>query len=491
MESIEKNIKDAATRKIKTTVTDAIMNKLDGGPKFKEVKRHTGDSGDEELGRERMIKKKEAEKKRKKQEAAETEEREFRRQEEMKRAAIKKKRDLTPDDEDEGSDSESEEVLDSKKLKNEKGKVKTKPGIKENGKKKNILSSDEDPESHQSNSEEEIKNNTLKKKDDKKSKQKDESDENEVGNQNPTKSGTKDNSKPGLKKIDNPKIEQTESEGEVNYKNHTVEAKRLDLSKDDKSTGNKTKKPNQKDEDSQSNIKNKETSREDHSKVKDKSMIKEPLLGDKKGENESEDELETSNQKRKRIHQEQMRERMRIIHDYTITKPNHPGVCFFHLCFKVLGVFTFIFLGLIVSSTLINFLLNFTSIVMDFWITKNISGRYLVGLRWWNEIDEETGEPEWYFESYDYEISFSQVDSNVFWWGNIFSTIFWGIMFLIKLLGLNFLWGLLTFIAAMLNWMNLWAYFKCSRYHRSKISNILSSIGNPNHVNSNRGGFFF
>lgn len=28
---------------------------------------------------------------------------------------------------------------------------------------------------------------------------------------------------------------------------------------------------------------------------------------------------------------------------------------------------------------------------IDFWITKNVTGRLLVGLRWWEEIDEASG----------------------------------------------------------------------------------------------------
>lgn len=28
---------------------------------------------------------------------------------------------------------------------------------------------------------------------------------------------------------------------------------------------------------------------------------------------------------------------------------------------------------------------------VDFWITKNVTGRLLVGLRWWEEIDETSG----------------------------------------------------------------------------------------------------
>jgi hypothetical protein len=26
---------------------------------------------------------------------------------------------------------------------------------------------------------------------------------------------------------------------------------------------------------------------------------------------------------------------------------------------------------------------------LDFWVVKNVSGRILVGLRWWNEINDE------------------------------------------------------------------------------------------------------
>jgi hypothetical protein len=34
----------------------------------------------------------------------------------------------------------------------------------------------------------------------------------------------------------------------------------------------------------------------------------------------------------------------------------------------------------------------------DFWTVKNVTGRLLVGLRWWNNIKDD-GENEWVFES--------------------------------------------------------------------------------------------
>ena len=37
----------------------------------------------------------------------------------------------------------------------------------------------------------------------------------------------------------------------------------------------------------------------------------------------------------------------------------------------------------------------------DFYYLKNIAGRRLVGLRWWNEVDTATGDSHWVFESQD------------------------------------------------------------------------------------------
>ena len=50
---------------------------------------------------------------------------------------------------------------------------------------------------------------------------------------------------------------------------------------------------------------------------------------------------------------------------------------------------------------------------VDFWITKNVSGRFLVGLRWWNEVKKD-GKEVWIFESKNEKIE-STSDKSVFW----------------------------------------------------------------------------
>lgn len=98
------------------------------------------------------------------------------------------------------------------------------------------------------------------------------------------------------------------------------------------------------------------------------------------------------------------------------------------------------FLGFIVSSSINVFLSIFTCVLLDFWITKNITGRKLVGLRWWAFIDEDTGDTEYIYESYDIDVVKSRIDSSVFWWGNGLNMIYWSIMFIINVFGFDFLY---------------------------------------------------
>ena len=37
-------------------------------------------------------------------------------------------------------------------------------------------------------------------------------------------------------------------------------------------------------------------------------------------------------------------------------------------------------------------------LAFDFWTVKNVTGRLLVGLRWWNKVEED-GTSSWQFES--------------------------------------------------------------------------------------------
>lgn len=76
---------------------------------------------------------------------------------------------------------------------------------------------------------------------------------------------------------------------------------------------------------------------------------------------------------------------------------------------------------------------------MDFWYTKNIAGRRLVGLRWWIKIGED-GKEQWIFESRDVETSVSKVDYSVFWYFQLVVVMFWVIAMFLNIIRFYFFW---------------------------------------------------
>lgn len=55
------------------------------------------------------------------------------------------------------------------------------------------------------------------------------------------------------------------------------------------------------------------------------------------------------------------------------------------------------------QTFVIQFVVTVFLVALDFWTVKNVSGRILVGLRWWNEVDEQ-GKSVWHFESLDQQV---------------------------------------------------------------------------------------
>ena|SRR2546423_1184855 len=69
-----------------------------------------------------------------------------------------------------------------------------------------------------------------------------------------------------------------------------------------------------------------------------------------------------------------------------------------------------------VACSVLVFILTLILLAVDFYYLKNIAGRRLVGLRWWNEVNTETGESHWVFESSSPETrTINATDKRFFW----------------------------------------------------------------------------
>ena len=151
---------------------------------------------------------------------------------------------------------------------------------------------------------------------------------------------------------------------------------------------------------------------------------------------------------------------------------HNPGIVFFTIFFKGLAIFFFLFLGIFGISDSSIFIIVVLLNSLDFWFVKNISGRVLVGLRWWNEVKED-GTEIWVFES-ENEKKARSIDTTIFWMSIYATPLFWGIFIILEMISLRFMWFLLCIIGFILTFSNAFGYYKCSGDQKKKIQSFLS-----------------
>ncbi|XP_032354746.1 Golgi apparatus membrane protein TVP23 homolog B isoform X7 [Camelus ferus] len=110
------------------------------------------------------------------------------------------------------------------------------------------------------------------------------------------------------------------------------------------------------------------------------------------------------------------------------SKIRHPVASFFHLFFRVSAIIVYLLCELFSSSFIACMVTIILLLSCDFWAVKNVTGRLMVGLRWWNHIDED-GKSHWVFESRKASSqeskTVSEAESRIFWLGLIACPVLW------------------------------------------------------------------
>lgn len=122
-----------------------------------------------------------------------------------------------------------------------------------------------------------------------------------------------------------------------------------------------------------------------------------------------------------------------------IVLPKHPTMRILTIFFKFLSLASYLLLNWISEDAILTFILVSLFAALDFWVVKNITGRKLVGLRWWNEFQDD-GSETWVFESYDSNFKPEKVNSSFFWSSQILLTIVWLVFTVANLLTFRFFW---------------------------------------------------
>ncbi|VDM40684.1 unnamed protein product [Toxocara canis] len=169
----------------------------------------------------------------------------------------------------------------------------------------------------------------------------------------------------------------------------------------------------------------------------------------------------------------------------------HPSIVLSHVGFRAAAIFFYVFAYFFTDSFIIQFLIILTFLSIDFWTVKNITGRLLVGLRWWNFVDAE-GNNHWRFESAKHRSvclpaclltfgvalqdtsRFDPLERRVFWGGLVVGPFLWAVLAAIAFLTLKWEWMIVAAMGLIMNGANLYGYLRCKWSSTQELTNYLS-----------------
>jgi hypothetical protein len=119
------------------------------------------------------------------------------------------------------------------------------------------------------------------------------------------------------------------------------------------------------------------------------------------------------------------------------------------------SLLVYLFGLLFTSNFVLIFIITILLLAADFYYLKNIAGRRLVGLRWWNEVDVSTGDSQWVFESADPATKVvNATDSRFFWLAMYAQPLLWVALAILAVVRFEFIWltlvGELSFLPFLL-----------------------------------------
>ncbi|KAG7265825.1 hypothetical protein CRUP_020093 [Coryphaenoides rupestris] len=112
----------------------------------------------------------------------------------------------------------------------------------------------------------------------------------------------------------------------------------------------------------------------------------------------------------------------------------------------------------------------------DFWTVKNITGRLMVGLRWWNQVDDN-GENHWVFEARKRTAKQQSGDSEsrIFWLGLVVCPVLWVIFFFSTLISFKIKWLAVVIMGVVLQGANLYGYVRCKVGGKTSLKNMATN----------------
>lgn len=144
------------------------------------------------------------------------------------------------------------------------------------------------------------------------------------------------------------------------------------------------------------------------------------------------------------------------------------------MLFKGLAIFIYVFGSWFTTNFIFTFVMCIVLLAFDFWTVKNISGRLLVGLRWWSYVRED-GSNEWIFESLEDMAEITGFDSRIFWGALYITPACWMVLLLIGIFSFQFKYLPIVVASIAMSGANIIGYMKCSSSAKNKIHSMVEN----------------
>ncbi|TVY28053.1 Golgi apparatus membrane protein [Lachnellula hyalina] len=154
---------------------------------------------------------------------------------------------------------------------------------------------------------------------------------------------------------------------------------------------------------------------------------------------------------------------------------SHPITLLWFLAFRISSLLVYLFGGILFTANhVLIFIITILLLAADFYYLKNIAGRRLVGLRWWNEVNPQTGDSHWVFESSDPSTKVINATDKRFFWMALYSQpLLWVALAVVAIFRFEVIWLTLVVIALSLTVTNTLAFSRCDKFGQA--SNIAGS----------------
>ncbi|KAI5365876.1 putative golgi apparatus membrane protein TVP23 [Septoria linicola] len=150
----------------------------------------------------------------------------------------------------------------------------------------------------------------------------------------------------------------------------------------------------------------------------------------------------------------------------------HPITLLTFLSFRIASILVYLLGMIFTSNFVLIFIITIILLAMDFYYLKNIAGRRLVGLRWWNEVNGQSGDSHWVFESAPQANEpggriVSATDKRFFWLALYAQPAFWIALAIYAFVTFKFVWLTLVVIALVLTITNTLAFSRCDKFSQA------------------------